>query len=108
MEQESHQKENFIDSPPRPISLRNDYEYLVYQPDHYAGLDIPVTVVMKAHEGFVWNQELFVGEHRLGKQYKSVSRQVNEAKIQQACHRHSGNNRVMNLNLSSSDKDIFP
>ncbi|SAM04858.1 hypothetical protein [Absidia glauca] len=107
MDQEQH----LIKTYPRSYSIRSDYEYLVYQPqrNHYTDIESPVTVVMKAHEGFVWNQDLFVSEHRLGKPYKSISRKAYQAKIQQACHSHrGGDDRVMDLELSTSDIDILP
>lgn len=107
------EQEDLIETFPRSYSIRSDYEYLVYQPlrNHYTDIESPVTVVMKAHEGFVWNQELFVSEqrHGLGKPYKSISRKAYQAKIQQACHPHRcDDERVMDLELSTSDIDILP
>ncbi|KAI8089949.1 uncharacterized protein BX664DRAFT_334294 [Halteromyces radiatus] len=110
-----------IDSPPiihhRPTSISEDYEYAVYQPEQTIyghSLHSPVTVVMRCHEGFEWNEALFVSEYRQGRgrRHKSRTRTSMEARIQHEITITSSSkpkdDRVLTLELTSSDKDILP
>ncbi|KAG0165312.1 hypothetical protein DFQ28_004717 [Apophysomyces sp. BC1034] len=99
-------------SHPLPDSLADDYEYRVYDNGMYNALTecgpCPV-VFMSRHQGFQWNEELFVGVYRRDagfECYKSNGRQRREEKVLNAVK--AKNREVVDINLSKADSDIWP
>ncbi|ORX51713.1 hypothetical protein DM01DRAFT_1337214, partial [Hesseltinella vesiculosa] len=76
-----------MQSPTRPS--QEDYEYTVYDSPSarpiYQDYAYPVLVIMNCHEGFEWNEDLFIHtfQRGQGKRHKSYTRQQREQKIGQ-------------------------
>ncbi|KAF7725095.1 hypothetical protein EC973_000421 [Apophysomyces ossiformis] len=97
---------------PRPNSLADDYEYRIYDkgisPTATECGPCPV-VVMSRHQGFQWNEELFVGPYRREAGFechKSSGRQKREEKVSNAVK--SRYREVVDIRLSQAESDIWP
>ncbi|KAL0079307.1 hypothetical protein J3Q64DRAFT_1645114 [Phycomyces blakesleeanus] len=112
----------------RPDSLTDDYEYHIYdtspgERSYIASSSFgscPI-VVMSRHQGFEWNEELFVGAYRRNagcESHKSRGRQQREERISDEIRRNSTETnsdtvcreieRVVEIKLTDKEKDIWP
>ncbi|KAI8143414.1 hypothetical protein BJV82DRAFT_668471 [Fennellomyces sp. T-0311] len=103
---------------PHPNSLTKDYEYRIYDraSSHPAFLEqsyAPIIVAMDFHEGFHWNQDLFVHPFRRGSGYttrKSADRLERETRVSDnttlITRQHE--DPVVEIRLSDADRDIWP
>lgn len=93
-------------------SLDKDYEFRVYDKNiyNYGMMDYgpcPI-VVMSRHQGFQWNDELFVTEYQRNAGYechKSDSLEKRERRISQ---QYSTDQDVIDINLTEDDCDVWP
>ncbi|KAI9315913.1 hypothetical protein BX666DRAFT_267338 [Dichotomocladium elegans] len=99
-----------------PRSLTKDYEFRVYEESGsgaMTGGPCPV-VVMASHEGFQWNEELFVSPFRRvsgWRTQKSADRIEREHRVSTnaSCIRQEENReQVVELHLTQADCDIWP
>ncbi|KAI8074459.1 hypothetical protein BC940DRAFT_288307 [Gongronella butleri] len=99
-----------LDARARPS--HEDYEYTVYdlpeQRISYYDHSVPVLVILNCHEGFEWNEELFVRTYQKGQgqRHKSHTRMEREQKIGQAAM--ETRDHVLQLTLSPKDMDVLP
>ncbi|KAI9016540.1 hypothetical protein CLU79DRAFT_763183 [Phycomyces nitens] len=109
----------------RPYSLTEDYEYHIYETgpaerSYLVSSDFgpcPI-VVMSRHQGFEWNDELFVGAYRRNagyESYKSRGRQQREERISHEVRNSKESNldsrefeKVVEINLTDKERDIWP
>ncbi|KAI7860268.1 hypothetical protein BDC45DRAFT_494027 [Circinella umbellata] len=99
-----------------------DYEYKVYdriegQTSIVSQSHFPIIVVMARHEGFQWNDDLFVSPFRREAgctSQKSEDRLERESRIHDnttttACQRNSNDEEpAVQIQLSAADRDIWP
>ncbi|KAI9269177.1 hypothetical protein BDA99DRAFT_503742 [Phascolomyces articulosus] len=109
-----------------------DYEYKVYdriegQPSFLSQSHVPIIVVMARHEGFQWNDDLFVSPFRREAGYtsqKSADRLERESRVSddkttittRTMNTNRNNNNsstseedpVIQIQLSDTDRDIWP
>lgn len=107
---------------PRPNSLTTDYEFRVYDSGshgmEYASCPI---VVMSRHEGFHWNEDLFVSAYRRGEGYesrKSIDRERRQKRVCRSVHKTTSkrpqqssdpeDQEVLEIILSESECDVYP
>ena len=101
-----------------------DYEYKVYdriegQPSLLSQSHFPIIVVMARHEGFQWNDDLFVSPFRRDAgctSQKSEDRLERESRVYDnttrttaTCQRNDNDEEpVVQIQLSKADRDIWP
>ncbi|KAI8879790.1 hypothetical protein K501DRAFT_287208 [Backusella circina FSU 941] len=97
----------------KPTTYSNDYEYRIYDKNIVPNVTseygpCPI-VVMSRHQGFEWNDELFVNAYRRSGGYechKSTSLVNRERRVSQSADTTSSG--VVDIKLTEADCDIWP
>lgn len=93
-------------------NLQNDYEFRVYNKNVYDFDTFDygpcTTVVMSRHQGFQWNDELFVNEYQRSAGYECHKSDSLEQKERRISQQYSVNQDVIDINLTEADRDVWP
>ncbi|KAI8374577.1 uncharacterized protein BYT42DRAFT_500077 [Radiomyces spectabilis] len=90
--------------------MTEDYEYRIYDmANNMSDYGHCATIVMSRHQGFQWNEEVFVSAYRRqqGEVHKSAVRQERERRLSHSLVT-SHHEQVVDIQLSPSDCDVWP
>jgi hypothetical protein len=105
--------EQNVKNKPTTTPYSNEYEYRIYDKNIVSNVcseygPCPI-VVMSRHQGFEWNDELFVNAYRRNGGYechKSTSLVNRERRVSQSADTTSSG--VVDIKLTEADCDIWP